>query len=101
MRYVDALTEKGLICTGPTSVLTRSGIKKNSNLHYTLGPIREAVEFFHNHQMMTVERAAERQQIQRKLSAIKNSELYQHLHDAGAALFSYMPLIYSRKEVSP
>ena len=101
MRYVDALSEKGLICTGPTSVLMRSGIKKNSNLHYTLGPIREAVEFFHNHQMMTVERAAERQQIQRKLSAIKNSELYQHLHDAGAALFSYMPLIYSRKEVSP
>ena len=43
MRYVDALAEKGLISTEPTSVLTRSGIKKNGNLRYTLRPIREAV----------------------------------------------------------
>ena len=27
MRYVDALAEKGLICSEPTSVLMRSGIK--------------------------------------------------------------------------
>ena len=47
MRYVDALAEKGLISTEPTSVLTRSGIKKSGNLRYTLRPIREAVELFH------------------------------------------------------
>ena len=70
MRYVDALAEKGLISTEPTSVLMRSGIKKNGNLRYTLRPIREAVELFHDRQMAAVERAAERQQIQRKLSAI-------------------------------
>ena len=70
MRYVDALAEKGLICTEPTSVLMKSGIKKNGNLRYTLRPIREAVELFHDRQMATVERAAERQQIQRKLSAM-------------------------------
>ena len=70
MRYVDALAEKGLISTEPTSVLTRSGIKKNGNLRYTLRPIREAVELFHNRQMAAVERAAERQRVQRKLSAM-------------------------------
>ena len=70
MRYVETLTEKGLICTEPTSVLTKSGIKKNGNLRYTLRPIREAVEFFHDRQMAAVEHAAERQQIQRKLSAM-------------------------------
>lgn len=70
MRYVNTLVEKGLINTEPTSVLTRSGIKKNGNLRYTLRPIREAVEIFHTHQLSAVERAAERQQIQRKLSAI-------------------------------
>ena len=70
MRYVNALAEKGLIYTEPTSVLTRSGIKKNGNLRYTLRPIREAVELFHNRQMAAVERVAERQQIQRKLSAV-------------------------------
>ena len=70
MQYVDALAEKGLISTEPTSVLTRSGIKKNGNLRYTLRPIREAVELFHNRQMAAVERAAERQRVQRKLSAM-------------------------------
>ncbi len=70
MRYVDALAEKGLVSTEPTSVLTKSGIKKNGNLRYTLRPIREAVELFHDRQMPAVERAAERQQIQRKLSAM-------------------------------
>ena len=39
MRYVDALAEKGLICTEPTSVLMRSGIKKNGNLRYTIRPL--------------------------------------------------------------
>ena len=46
MRYVNALAEKGLISTEPTSVLTKSGIKKNGNLRYTLRPIREAVKSF-------------------------------------------------------
>ena len=32
MRYVDALAEKGLIYTEPTSVLMRSGIKKNGTV---------------------------------------------------------------------
>ena len=70
MRYVNALAEKGLISTEPTSVLMRSGIKKNGSLRYTLRPIREAVELFHDRQMAAVEHAAERQQIQRKLSAM-------------------------------
>ena len=70
MRYVNALAEKGLISTEPTSVLMRSGIKKNGNLRYTLRPIREAVEIFHARQLSAVERAAERQRVQRKLSAM-------------------------------
>ena len=70
MQYVDALSEKGLISTEPTSVLMKSGIKKNGNLRYTLRPIREAIEIFHARQLSAVEHAAERQQIQRKLSAM-------------------------------
>ena len=70
MRYVDALAEKGLISTEPTSVLTRSGIKKNGNLRYTIRPIHEAIEIFRARQLSAVERAAERQRVQRKLSAM-------------------------------
>ena len=68
MRYVDALSEKGLISTEPTSVLMRSGIKKNGNLRYTIRPIHEAVEIFHTRQLSAIERTTERRQIQRKLS---------------------------------
>ena len=52
MRYVDALAEK------------------NGNLRYTIRPIREAIEIFHARQLSAVERAAERQRVQRKLSAM-------------------------------
>ena len=40
------------------------------NLRYTIRPIREAIEIFHARQLSAVERATERQQIQRKLSAM-------------------------------
>lgn len=70
MRYVDALAEKGLISTEPTSVLTKSKIKKNSNLRYTIKPIHEAVEIFQARQLSAVERATKRLQIQRKLSTV-------------------------------
>ena len=70
MRYVDALAEKGLVSTEPTSVLTKSGIKKNGNLRYTIKPIREAIEIFHARQLSAVEHAAERQRVQRKLSTV-------------------------------
>ena len=70
MQYVDALSEKGLISTEPTSVLTKSGIKKNGNLRYAIKPIHEAVEIFHTRQLSAVELATERRQIHRKLSAV-------------------------------
>ena len=70
MQYVDALSEKGLISTEPTSVLTKSRIKKNGNLCYTIRPIHEAVEIFHTRQLSAVERTTERRQIHRKLSAV-------------------------------
>ena len=69
-KYVRQLEEKGLISTEPTSVLMRSGIKKNGNLRYTIRPIHEAVEIFHTRQLSAVERTTERRQIHRKLSAV-------------------------------
>ena len=40
------------------------------NLRYTIRPIREAIEIFHTRQLSAVECAAERQQVQRKLSTM-------------------------------
>ena len=68
-RYVAGLVEKGLITVEPTSVIMRNGLKKNGNLRYHIRPIREAVEWYTQHQMYLAEAAAARHRVQRKLSA--------------------------------
>lgn len=68
-RYVAGLVEKGLITVEPTSVIMRNGLKKNGNLRYHIRPIREAVEWYTQHQLYLAEAAAERQRVQRRLSA--------------------------------
>ena len=68
-RYVAGLVEKGLITVEPTSVIMRNGLKKNGNLRYHIRPIREAVEWYTQHQLYLAEAAAERHRVPRKLSA--------------------------------
>ena len=68
-RYVAGLVEKGLITVEPTSVIMGNGLKKNGNLRYHIRPIREAVEWYTQQQLDLAEAAAERQWVQRKLSA--------------------------------
>lgn len=43
-KYVIELTDKGLISTENTTVITKKGIKRNGSLRYTIRPIKEAVE---------------------------------------------------------
>ncbi|WP_409968515.1 helix-turn-helix domain-containing protein [Bengtsoniella intestinalis] len=50
-KYVMALEEHGLITTEPTSIVTKDGVKRNGNLRYTIRPISEALELFHQHQL--------------------------------------------------
>ena len=68
-RYVAGLVEKGLITVEPTSVIMQNGLKKNGNLRYHIRPIREAMEWYTQHQLYLAEAAAEQHRVQRKLSA--------------------------------
>ena len=43
-KYIAALGDRGFISVEPTSVITKSGQKRNGTLRYTIRPIREAVE---------------------------------------------------------
>ena len=43
-KYIGELVDKGLISAEYTSVITRSGKKRNGNLLYTILPIQEAVD---------------------------------------------------------
>ena len=103
-QYVDALSEKGLISTEPTSVLTKSRIKKNGNLCYTIRPIHEAVEIFHTRQLSAVERTTERRQIHRKLSAVNllpvREERKDRMKHSIYTSYDELPLMLSVPEVA-
>ena len=66
-KYVDSLTEKGLIVTEHTSRFTDDGLKFNGNLCYTLPPFRIAVQNFYDRQMAELERTSERSKVQKAL----------------------------------
>ena len=67
-KYVSSLEEKRLISTERTTVTLRSGEIRNGTLLYTILPIREAIEFFHQQQMERAETEAERQRMQARLN---------------------------------
>lgn len=54
-KYVTELVDKGLISTENTSVITKKGIKRNGSLRYTIRPIKEAVEQYHQRQLHQLE----------------------------------------------
>ena len=43
-KHVCALTDKGLIRTEDTTVVTRNGLRRNGNLRYTIQPIQMVLE---------------------------------------------------------
>lgn len=54
-KYVAELVDKGLISTENTTVITKKGIKRNGSLRYTICPIKEAVELYHQRQLRQAE----------------------------------------------
>lgn len=43
-KHIGSLADRGLISTENTSVITRSGLKRNGTLRYTILPIPEVME---------------------------------------------------------
>ena len=50
-KYVKSLENKCLISTERTEIITKNGIKRNGTLLYTIRPIAEAIEYYHNEQL--------------------------------------------------
>ena len=50
-KYIQSLEEKHLIETEKTEVYTKTGQKRNGTLLYTIRPIAEAIDYFHNEQL--------------------------------------------------
>lgn len=63
-KYIAALAEKGLISIESTSVIIKSGLKRNGSNCYTIRPIQEVVELYHRRQLRRLEETVARSRIQ-------------------------------------
>ena len=71
-KYVAELEERGLIITERTTVTTRDGRTLNGCLRYTILPIQQVVEAYHQRQLAELELAAERQRVAKLLQKQEN-----------------------------
>ena len=62
-KYIFELADKGFITIEPTSVITKSGQKRNGSHRYTIRPIQEVVELYHQHQLRRMEQNLARSRI--------------------------------------
>lgn len=69
-KYVGELVDKGLISTENTTITTKKGVKRNGSLRYTIRPIQEAVELYHQRQLKTIEEEAERARVKKSLEQL-------------------------------
>ena len=67
-KYVRELEDKCLIYTEPTEVILKTGKKQNGNLKYTIRPIQDAVEYFHQQQMKKFQEDLAREKAQKMLA---------------------------------
>ena len=66
-KYVAELEERGLIITERTTVTTRDGRILNGCLRYTILPIQQVVEAYHQRQLAELELSTERQRVAKLL----------------------------------
>ena len=69
-KYVLSLEDKALITTEPTTVYTKSGMKRNGSLLYTIRPIQEALDLFYARQMARVDADVAKQRVEAKLAKL-------------------------------
>ena len=66
VKYVGQLEEHGLITTERTDVITQGGLKRNGCLRYTILPIQNAIDLYHERQLSALEQAAAQQRAQQR-----------------------------------
>lgn len=66
-KYVQGLTQKGLITTEHTQIITKSGETRNGTLLYTILPIQQVIDRQFERQMTLAMMESRKQEIQEKL----------------------------------
>lgn len=70
-KYVKMLEDKGFITTETTTILTKDGRSRNGSLLYTIRPIQEPIDFFHQQQFQKLQEDSQKI----KLLNLSNSAL--------------------------
>ena len=68
-KYVIGLESKGLITTEATTLRTDDGRIRNGNLRYTIRPIQEAIDRFHERQLSRLEIENARTRAEKRMEA--------------------------------
>lgn len=71
-KYVQSLEEKHLICTQPTTVVRKDGVKRNGSLLYTIRPIEEAKSYMIEREWEKIEQELDRTMLK---GAMKNRQV--------------------------
>ena len=73
-KYVGCLEEKGLIHTEPSKITTQDGRVRNGSLIYTIHPVQEAVELYHQRQLLRAEEEAEKAQVKKRMEQLEQEK---------------------------
>lgn len=73
-KYVGSLEEKGLIHTEPSKITTQDGRVRNGSLIYTIHPVQEAVELYHQRQLLRAEEEAEKAQVKKRMEQLEQEK---------------------------
>ena len=72
-KYVQGLSQKGLITTEHTQIVTKSGETRNGTLLYTILPIQQVMERQFEQQMTLAMMESRKQEVERVLQNAKDS----------------------------
>ena len=72
-KYVQGLTQKGLITTEHTQIVTKSGETRNGTLLYTILPIQQVMDREFERQMTLAMMESRKQEVERVLQNTKDS----------------------------
>ena len=67
-KYIFELADKGFITIEPTSVITKSGQKRNGSHRYTIRPIQDVVNLYHQRQLRKMEQDTAKSRIARGIA---------------------------------
>ncbi len=74
-KYVSSLEEKGLIHAESSRITTRDGRVRNGSLIYTIRPVQEAVELYHQRQLLYAEEEAEKARVRKCLEQLEQEKI--------------------------